>query len=70
MYCSNNLDTIAAQVSCTMTQTVHLATQNKWPMVLYSPHVARHQTVIASKCSTQMALRSTVLERLISAFNC
>jgi len=45
-YCFNS---IAAQVP---TQTVHLATPNKWPIVLYSPHIAKHHKVIASQCST------------------
>ena len=73
MYCSDNLDTVAAQVSCTMTQTVHLVTPNKWPMVLYSLQVARYHKVIASWCSTQMALRSnafTIVDINLKKWSC
>ena len=34
---------MALHVSCTMMHTVHLATPRRWPTVLYSHGVARHQ---------------------------
>ena len=44
---------IALHVSCTITQTVERATPNRWPIVLYSPGVARHHRVTATQCFTQ-----------------
>ena len=70
MYLFIRTFTIAAQVSCTMLQTVHLAMPNRCPIVRYSTEVARHQMVIATRCWTGIALRILVLCRLITGVNC
>ena len=70
MYSGTSFCTIALHGFLTMIHTVHLAIPNRWATVWYSDGVAKIQSVIATRLSTDTGLLITVVSFSTNGLNC